>query len=166
MRCILAGTWEHAWEWVWKVLGRGSRDGKLFSKVVYWPRVISPSFRVLLGPFSCDLGLNLLVSLRGCWSGSLVCPHVKDGQQEVPLLSCVERSQEGMLEMAYCSGSQPSQCCNPLIQVLMLWWAPTINNFCCYHNFATVTKCNVNIWYAGYPICVPQRGCNPHVENH
>jgi hypothetical protein len=49
------------------------------------------------------------------------------------------------------SSSQLSQCCNPLIQFLMMWWPPTIKLFLLLlHNcnFATVMNHNVNTLYA------------------
>ena len=51
----------------------------------------------------------------------------------------------------YISGSQPSKCCDPLIQFLMLWWPQhkIISLLSHNHNFATVMNHNVNIQYAG-----------------
>lgn len=45
------------------------------------------------------------------------------------------------------SGSQPSYCCGPLIQVRMLCQPPAIMLFHCYCNLTTVMNYHVNIWY-------------------
>ena len=71
-------------------------------------------------------------------------------------------------KLLFGSGFQPSSCCNILIQFLMLWWLPNHNLFLfLLHNciFATVMNYNVDIWYAGYMICGPQRDCDPQIEN-
>ena len=73
------------------------------------------------------------------------------------------------------SDSPPSPCCGPLIQFLLLGRTPTITLLSLLLRsckFSTVMNLDVNICYAGCPICDPcersvnlQRGLHPQVEN-
>lgn len=68
------------------------------------------------------------------------------------------------------SGSQDSWCCDPLIQLLRLWWPPTIIGFCCYF-IAVMIRIEIPVFFKGIRRALwkdyhPQSCHDPQVENH
>jgi hypothetical protein len=98
------------------------------------------------------------VSQNMCWK-----------KQNKPMQPHEEMGWENSENSQKCSGSQSSQCCDPLIQLLMLWW-PAIK--LSHHYFITVILLlwGMVMWIsnmnrnAGYLIYNSQRGHAPQVE--